>query len=180
MGRLIPAAVRAGASQDDLVQADRVPQTAGETVDRNLTMARIAAIGQEERPFTGQRISLASNVDPSTLGQGFLFRIVGAVPSLRPGAAIVAYLQAPGAPQQGVIVPYSATVRSGGKTWVFRQVEPDKFSRSEVAVDRTTGRGVFVMQGLKPGERVVSQGAQLLLSEEQKSQIQIGEEAEQK
>ena len=158
----------------------RVDVPAGETVDRNLTMARIAAIGQEDRPFTGQRISLASNVDPSTLGQGFLFRIVGAVPSLRPGAAIVAYLQAPGAPQQGVIVPYSAIVRSGGKTWVFRQLEPDKFSRSEVAVDRTTGRGVFVMQGLKPGERVVSQGAQLLLSEEQKSQIQVGEEAEQK
>ena len=158
----------------------RVDVPAGETVDRNLTMARIAAIGQEDRPFTGQRISLASNVDPSTLGQGFLFRIVGAAPSLRPGAAIVAYLQAPGAPQQGVIVPYSAIVRSGGKTWVFRQLEPDKFSRSEVAVDRTTGRGVFVMQGLKPGERVVSQGAQLLLSEEQKSQIQVGEEAEQK
>ena len=131
----------------------RVDVPAGETVDRN---------------------------DPSTLGQGFLFRIVGAAPSLRPGAAIVAYLQAPGAPQQGVIVPYSAIVRSGGKTWVFRQLEPDKFSRSEVAVDRTTGRGVFVMQGLKPGERVVSQGAQLLLSEEQKSQIQVGEEAEQK
>lgn len=158
----------------------RVDVPAGETVDRSLTRARILAVGQEDRPFTGQRVSLASSVDPSTLGQGLLFRIGGAERSLRPGAAAVAYLQAPGRAQEGVVVPYSAIVRSAGKTWVFRQLEGDKFSRREVAVDRTTEKGVLVLQGLKAGERIVVQGAQLLLSEEQKSQIQIGEEAEQK
>ena len=158
----------------------RVDVPAGEIVDRRLTMARIVAVGQEDRPLTGQRVSVAPTVDPSTLGQGFLFRIAGASTSLRPGAAVVAYLQAPGAAQHGVIVPYSAIVRAGGKTWVFRQLEPDEFSRREVAADRTTGKGVLVLESLKPGDRIVVEGAQFLLSEEQKSQIQVGEEAENK
>ena len=158
----------------------RVDVPAGEAVDRSLTMARIVAVGQEDRPFTGQRVSVASTVDPSTLGQGFLFRVAGASPSLRPGAAVVAYLQAPGAAQRGVSIPYSAIVRSGGKTWVFQQLEPDRFSRREVAVDHTIDRGVLVSEGLKPGDRIVVEGAQLLLSEEQKPQIQVGEEAEQR
>src|SRR2546427_8351612 len=136
----------------------RVDVPAGETVDRSLTRARILAVGQEDRPFTGQRVSLASSVDPSTLGQGLLFRIGGAERSLRPGAAAVAYLQAPGRAQEGVVVPYSAIVRSAGKTWVFRQLEGDKCSRREVAVDRTTENGVLVLQGLKAGERIVVQG----------------------
>ena len=63
---------------------------------------------------------------------------------------------------------------------VYRQLEGDKFGRREVAVERTTDKGVAGLIGLKPGERVVVQGAQLLLSEEQKSQIEIGEEAEKK
>ena len=158
----------------------RVDVPAGEAVDRSLTMARIVAVGQEDRPFTGQRVSVASTVDPSTLGQGFLFRVAGASPSLRPGAAVVAYLQAPGAAQHGVSIPYSAIVRSGGKTWVFQQLEPGRFSRREVAVDHTIDRGVLVSEGLKPGDRIVVEGAQLLLSEEQKPQIQVGEEAEQR
>ena len=158
----------------------RVDIPAGEIVDRNATNARIVAVGQEDRPFTGQRISLAPSVDPSTLGEGFVFRLSGAPRSLRPGTAVVAYLRGPGASQQGVIVPYSSIVRFAGTTWVFRQVADDKFSRREVAVDRATDKGVLVVEDLKPGERVVIQGAQLLLSEEQKSQIQVGEEAEKK
>ena len=158
----------------------RIDVPAGEAVDRNLTTARMVALGQEERPFTGQRVSLAPSVDPATLGEGFLFRVLGAPRSLRPGTAVVAYLRVPGASQEAVIVPYSAVVRFGGKTWVFRQLADDKFSRREVPLDRNTVRGFLITEGLKAGERVVVQGAQLLLSEEQKSQIQIGEEAEKK
>src|SRR5206468_12455144 len=64
----------------------RVDVPAGETVDRNLTMARIIAVGQEDHPFEGRRISVAPTVDPATPGEGFLFRISGAGQSLRPGA----------------------------------------------------------------------------------------------
>jgi hypothetical protein len=158
----------------------RVDVPAGEVVDRSLTMARIVAVGQEDHPFSGQRLSVAPTVDPTTPGEGFLFRISGASRSLRPGAPVVAYLRAPGAAQEAAIVPYSSIVRFGGKTWVFRQVGDDKFSRREVPVDRTTEKGVVTRESLKAGERIVVKGAQFLLSEEQKSEIQVGEEAEKK
>jgi multidrug efflux system membrane fusion protein len=99
---------------------------------------------------------------------------------LRPGAAVTAYLRAPGPSQEAVIVPYAAIVRFGGKSWVFRQVDDDKFNRREVAAGQSADNGFVVTKGLKPGERIVVQGAQLLLSEEQKSQIEIGEDAEKK
>jgi membrane fusion protein, multidrug efflux system len=158
----------------------RVDVPAGEVVDRNLTMARMVAVGQEDRPFAAQRISVAPTVDPATPGEGFLFRISGAPRSLRPGAPVLAYLRAPGAAQEAVIVPYSAIVRFNGKTWVFRQVAKDKFTRREVPIGRTSDKGVVTPENLKARDRIVVKGAQLLLSEEQKSEIQVGEEAEKK
>lgn len=158
----------------------RVDIPAGEVVDRNSSMARIVAVGQEDHPFAAQRIGVAPTVDPAIPGEGFLFRISGAPRSLRPGAPVLAYLRAPGAAQEAVIVPQSAIVRFGGKTWAYRQLADDEFSRREVSLDRTTDRGVVARENLKAGERIVLKGAQLLLSEEQKSEIQVGEEAEKK
>jgi hypothetical protein len=158
----------------------RVDIPAGETIDRNITMARIIAVGQESHPLAAVRVSLVPAIDPATLGEGFVFRVRPAGASLRPGAAVVAYLRAPGAAQEGAVIPYSAVVRSEGKAWVYRQLDAEKFSRQEVALDRTTSKGILVTRELKPGERIVVQGAQLLLSEEQKSQIQILEEEENK
>ena len=50
-------------------------------------------------------------------------------------------------------------------------------SREEVNLDRSTPRGWLVTQATPAGGRIVTVGAQMLLSEEQKSQIQILEEA---
>lgn len=158
----------------------RVDVAAGDIVDPRLRNARIAVVGREDQWITGQRISLATAVDPATLGDGFVFRLSGAPSSLRPGTAVIAYLSAPGAAQDAVLVPYSAVVRFGGKTWVYCQLADEKFSRREIAADRSNDTGLLVKQGLKAGERLVVRGAQLLLSEEQKSQIQILEEAESK
>src|SRR5262249_45412291 len=97
----------------------RVDIPAGETVESNVTMARILAIGQENHPLTGVRVSIAPAIDPSTLGEGFLFRIGAAGSSVRPGAAVVAYLRGPGAAQEGVVIPYSAIVRSDGRALVY-------------------------------------------------------------
>jgi hypothetical protein len=45
-------------------------------------------------------------------------------------------------------------VRFNGKTWVFRQIEDDKFSRREVPIDRTTDKGVVTRENMKPGDRI--------------------------
>ena len=71
-------------------------------------------------------------------------------------------------------------VRFLGKAWVYCQLSADRFARREIPATQPTDDGWFVPSGVKVGERVVASGAQLLLSEELKSQIQVGDEAEQK
>ncbi len=156
----------------------RVDVAPGDVVDRAVTSTRIAVVGREGQWITGQPVSLAAAIDPATLGEGFVFRLSGAPPSLRPGTAVIAYLRAPGAAEDTVVVPYPAAVRFGGKVWVYQQLADNKFGRREIATNRSNDMGFLMTQGLKRGDRIVVRGGQLLLSEEQKSQIQILEEAE--
>jgi len=153
----------------------RVDIPAGDTVTPNVAAASIVPVGYEGRPVRGERIALAAAVDPKTQGQPFLFRISDASSALRPGLAVTAYLELPGARRQGVAVPRSAVVRQAGTAWVYVQTAPDQLARREVTLEDPTAEGWFT-RSLSPGDRVVTTGAQLLLSEEFKSQIQVGEE----
>ncbi len=75
----------------------------------------------------------------------------------------------------GVIIPNNAVVWYGGKPWVYRKVGANNFSRLPMSTDVETENGWFYQDesrsGLKPNDEVVTSGAQLLLSEEFKSQI---------
>jgi len=72
-------------------------------------------------------------------------------------------------------VPRSAIVRFAGRTWAYAELGGDRFSRREVTPDRPTADGWFVALGWSPGDRVVTLGAEALLSEELKSEIRISE-----
>ena len=158
----------------------RVDLPAGEAADSKISFARIVPVGHEDREVRGERVSLASTVDPRTLGQGYLFRVTGLGSMLRPGAALTAYLQIAGKPTAGIVIPESALVRSAGKIWAYRKIADDQFTRVEIDPERSTSRGTLVTRGVSSGDRIVTVGAQVLLSEEQKSQIQILEENESK
>lgn len=131
--------------------------------------ARILALGREDRPLRG--IPLGRGNGP---GQVLMYRIED--PALRPGMAFQAWIISQGDPQKGVVVPRSALVRVAGKTWAYVQIDEPSFARREVVGARPVADGWFVPQGFTPGQRVVTSGAQILLSEELKSQIQVGEE----
>ena len=158
----------------------RVDLPAGEVTDPKISSARIVPVGHEDHEVRGERVSLAPTVDPRTLGQGYLFRVSGLGSILRPGAAITAYLQVPGKPASSFVIPHSAVVRAEGKIWAYRQIADDKFTRTEVNPDNGISRGWLVTQGFSKGDRIVMVGGQMLLSEEQKSQIQVLEDTEPK
>ncbi len=153
----------------------RVDVPAGDVVAGNIAAANIVPLGYESRPIRGERVSLAATVDPKTQGQPFLFRVDPSF-TLRPGLSVTAYLEIPGAPRKGVVVPRAAVVRQSGKTWVYVQTAADQFVRREVNLEDPTAEGWFT-RSLLPNDRVASTGAQTLLSEEFKSQIQVGEES---
>ena len=171
--------LEAGAPVVRVVRFDRllarVDVPAGETVTAGLTSATIAPLGYESRPLRGERIAVAAAIDPKTQGQPFLFRVADPSFLLRPGLSVTAYLDIPGAPRQGVTLPRAAILRQSGKAWVYVQTGADQFARREVNLEDEAAAGWFT-RSLAPGDRVVTTGAQTLLSEEFKSQIQVGEE----
>jgi hypothetical protein len=75
-----------------------------------------------------------------------------------------------GAPQAGVKVPAQAVVFGESEAWVYVQTGPRTFLRIKVATDRplNTGEGGdgYFVTGIKPGAKIVVDGAGLLLAHE--------------
>jgi hypothetical protein len=71
-----------------------------------------------------------------------------------------------GSSLKGVVIPASAIVWSEGKAWVYSQVSPERFSRTPVSTDLPVEDGFFAVQGFSAGDKIVTVGAQALLSEE--------------
>lgn len=149
----------------------RIDIPVGQHVPASVTTARIAPAGFEHEPIPAQRIAVAPAVDPRIQGEAFLFRLANNLFGLRPGVAVTAYLNLPGASQPGVVIPQSAVVRFQGSGFAYVQTASDQFVRKQVSLDHATGNGYFVTGNFQPGDRVVAAGAEALLSEEFKSQI---------
>jgi len=156
----------------------RVDVPAGDSVAPRVTSARIMALGHEERALPGEAVALGTSVDPATQGQPFVFRIPTQGLPLRPGMAVTAWLRAPGARRKGVVVPRSAVIYTEGKPWVYVRRGEGAFTRRAVTLERPLAGGWFVPGGLAAGDQVVTTGAQVLLSEESKSQIRVSEGGE--
>lgn len=92
-------------------------------------------------------------------------------PNLAPGMNLVARLPE-GTMRHGVVIPYSAIVWWQGQAWAYVQVSPTQFTRKQVSPDTPLANGYFATNEFKPADRILLRGAQFLLSEEFRSQIQ--------
>ena len=153
----------------------RVDLPVGESLPVPAAKARLLVPADETEVFEADFVGPATNVDPEFQGQAFLYLSRQTGRRLVPGANLTAVLELPGEPSTGVLVPRAAVVRAEGRGWVFVQTGDDTFARREVALTRPTSDGWFVAEGLKPGERVVVTGAQVLLSEMGKAAIRMME-----
>ena len=73
-------------------------------------------------------------------------------------------------------IPREAVVRSDAQTWVYLETAPGKFSRVGVGpVGEPFSFWRLTRRNLPTEIRVVTVGAQLLLSEESKSSIKVGD-----
>lgn len=156
----------------------RVGLPAGTARPAEDAAARIVIVGNAERVLTGDALGLAAARDPVMLGPTLLYRIAaGDGAPLQSGAAVIAYVPMATGEVAGVLVPRGAIVRLGGLDWVYLSTGAERFERRQVRLDRPENDAWFVTAGLAAGDPVVSAGAQLLLSEEQKGQIESEEEA---
>jgi hypothetical protein len=127
-----------------------------------------------ELPGSGQLqaqlISTFPRVDPRIQGASLLY-LTQNYPGLAPGLTLAAHLPL-GQPMRGVLVPQRAIVRWQGSTWVYEEVSSGHFVRREIPTDTLLAGGVLVSRAFTPRDLIVTSGAQALLSEEFRSQIQ--------
>jgi hypothetical protein len=66
--------------------------------------------------------------------------------------------------ESGIVVPPTAVIVIDGKYWCFVEREPGVFSRAPLDIGQPMADGYFVKDGIKPGDRIVTSAAGLLLA----------------
>jgi hypothetical protein len=119
-------------------------------------------------------VSQATRTDPKIQGVSY-FYVTSAESEVLPGMNVLAFLPS-GKKADGILVPASAIVWWQDRAWVYRRVDPESFVRNDIGTDLPTPGGGYVAAGLPSDVEIVTRGAQLLLSEEFRAQIQVGED----
>jgi hypothetical protein len=127
---------------------------------------------------SGERIALdyvsaAAATDPHFQGESF-FYTAPARSSLLPGMNVIAFVPT-GESSARVEIPTSAIVWLQGRAWAYFQTGEKTFVRHEVATDSPAPDGGYFINDVADGTAVVVRGAQMLLSEEFRAQIQTEE-----
>lgn len=121
------------------------------------------------------RLVSASPVSNQDIQGASYFYILRHTSTLAVGMSVVARLPR-GEPMNGVIVPSSSVVWRNGKAWAYVETGKDRFTRRQIDTSEPAVSGWFVTGGIKPGQKVVIHGAQLLLSQEFRSLVQGGDD----
>ncbi|MBV8619207.1 MAG: hypothetical protein JOY84_10120 [Curvibacter sp.] len=147
----------------------RVAAPSGSALARAPSNIRVAANDVSFRLAT--LVSPSPVADPRIQGPTFFY--IAPVAGFLPGTTLTAYLPT-GQARGGGVIPADAVVWWQGKAWYYMQSAPDRFLRRELEDAQQVDEGWFVV-GLS-AQKIVVRGAQTLLSEELRSQIQVGEE----
>ena len=146
------------------------------TVPGSAVHAATAAIVNlpDGKHASAQLLSTLPQLDPRLQSPSFLY-LLPAQARLVPGMNLSVSLPA-GPAQRGVVVPETAVVWWQGKAWCYVEHSPGKFTREAVPTKNPVANGWFVTASILPGMRVVTSGAQTLLSEEFRSELQADQD----
>jgi hypothetical protein len=92
-----------------------------------------------------------------------------------PGMNVLAFLPS-GTAIDGATVPAEAVIWWQDRAWIYRRIGPQTFARNQIATELPAPGGGYIVKDLPADTEIVSSGAQLLLSEEFRAQIQVGED----
>lgn len=120
-------------------------------------------------------VSVAPRTDPKIQGISFLYT-VAAESGVLPGMDVLVFLPN-GRSVEGVVVPPSAIVWWQGRAWAYVRDSPETFVRREVSTDLPAPdrSGGYIARNVPAGAELVISGAQSLLSEEFRAQIDVGD-----
>ncbi|RQS71502.1 efflux RND transporter periplasmic adaptor subunit [Burkholderia sp. Bp8963] len=135
--------------------------------DADAAPARVTVDGPDGQPVAAQKLSVSPLGDPAVQGMPWLYVAERALPV---GMRTSAHLPSPNPGAATLVIPERAVVWYGGQPWAYVRTAPDRFTRRAVPADSAGDRGFVATTGFHAGDALVTQGAQLLLSEEQKPQ----------
>jgi hypothetical protein len=140
----------------------RIDVTAGQNVTP--TAARVGGLTDDSPLTEVELLGSAANTDPQLQGAGWL--ALWKEHPLPPGTMVRATLTLSAAPETALVLPRSAIVRHEGSTWVYVQTESSSYERRRVEIVRSFAKGYVITGGVTVNDRVVTIGAQQLLSTE--------------
>lgn len=138
---------------------------AGESISVVPTAAKTKAI-------SAKLVAASPQTDTTIQGRTYYFR--APAENLRAGMRVTVEMKdaTNGKASDGVTVPANAVVWYAGKPWVYKKQGEESFIRLPIYTDNEVNGGWFNRsEKLSPGDHLVINGAQLLLSEEFKYQI---------
>jgi hypothetical protein len=148
----------------------RIDLPAGQTLPAPPLGARITTLSGQSA--AAEFLGPASNVDPQTQGRGLIFIVKTNAARLLPNEGLTGYVQLPGEPLAGVIIPRDAVVRAEGSAWVYvLGGNAESYTRTQIPLDHPADAGWFITNGVTTSNYVVITGAQTLLSQESKAAL---------
>ena len=127
---------------------------------RTIGAADLLLAGRPAVPL-GRAVAVGDLVDPATRTVEVRYELDNRERRLPVGRGIRLRLFI-GAAEALPAVPESAVVQDGGRPVVFVQLGGESFQRREVLLGSREGGYVHTLEGVEPGERVVSRGAYLI------------------
>ena len=135
----------------------------------NLPAAAASALPRDARPtftiegdprtYTAVRlVSVGSAVDPQTRTVPAVFAVANADGALKTGQFARASIPAGGS-ARGVAIPTRAILDDGGIPVAYVQVSGETFERRRLLVGGSDGTVTEILEGIKPGEMLVTTGA---------------------
>ncbi len=140
--------------------AGRIPETQATQAGRT-TGAEIEVAGREPVPIQGRAATLGKVLDPETRTLPIAFALDNRALRLPLGQSVFLRLLMEETKSTPVI-PVSAVIDDAGRPIVFVQTSGESFERRPVTLGVRQADVVQVLEGVKPGERIVSKGAHLV------------------
>lgn len=135
----------------------------------NLHTIAVDVAGDRGNAQTAEFISAAPQTEGNGQGLSYFFRVSGK--TIKTGMSVSAWLPEQGQQQDGVLIPANAVCWTSDQASVYVKTADDTFSRRTIGRYTPTTGGYFLSDTLKPGDAIVTTGAQMLLSEEMRGQI---------
>ena len=136
------------------------------------TAATIAVPSAPNAALRGKVAYIDPRVDPATRTAKVRVEVPNKDAQLRLGMFVTATFET-GAPQRVTVVPRAAVQTVGDRTVVYVPAdgEEGKFTERPVRLGPSAGDTIQVVEGLKPGEKVVTEGSFLLRAEASRNRV---------